>query len=219
MNKKLSDFDFMEIFPENLKRYKNLRKLAIMASDALKREITDNIPQLAIYKNLELQSNEVLSELADQMSIDNWSEGLERTVKINLIKKAYWTHSKKGTKGAVIDSLATLGYPIELKEWFEETDPTERIPFTYALTIKGQQLEEGWLAKINEIIGKYKNCRSIMREARVVDNPVEGNLRVHCLITTKEYREVPINNNFNVNSKLNVAVFMATKEKGVINAS
>lgn len=217
MNKKITDFDFMEIFPENLKRYKNLNKLAQLAVQEIRLIPTPAIQLLALYENMEQEPDEILSELAYGLNVDNWSESLDRDVKIRLIKKAYWTHSKKGTKSAVIMNLESLGYPIELEEWFEETNVEDQVPFTYALTINGQQLEEGWLAQINEIINKYKNCRSIMRVAKLKEKPSDGYLRVHCLITTKEYQEIPIDSNFESTGNLRVACFIATKEIGVIN--
>ncbi len=65
MNNLLSS-DYQKIFPENLKKYKNLKVLAIEFEKNYKKYVISEIEKLAIYKNLELQSNEVLSELAWQ---------------------------------------------------------------------------------------------------------------------------------------------------------
>ena len=119
MSKNLSTADYQKIFPENLKKYKNLRAIAVEFEKAFKGNIVTEIDKLAIYKNLESQSDKVLSELAWQYSIDNWQEILPREVKINLIKNAYWGHAKKGTKIVITESLKKLNYPLKIQEWYE----------------------------------------------------------------------------------------------------
>lgn len=94
----LKNTDYQLFFPENLQKYKNLKSLSLELEKQLKKEVVSEVSKLAIFKNLELQSNEVLSELAYQYMIDNWQESLDRNIKIKLIKNAYWSHSKKGTK-------------------------------------------------------------------------------------------------------------------------
>ena len=125
----LLNTDYQKIFPENLKKYKNLRTLAIEFEKNIK-EVISEVPKLAIYKNLEQQSDEVLSELAYQYTIDNWKESLSKEVKINLIKNAYWAHAKKGTKVAVTENLKKLNYPLEVQEWYEYNGK----PFTFKIT-------------------------------------------------------------------------------------
>lgn len=84
----LCDTDYQFFFPENLKKYKNLKSLSLELEKQLKKEIISQLPKLAIFKNLELQTDEVLSELAYQYMVDNWQENLDREVKIKLIKNA-----------------------------------------------------------------------------------------------------------------------------------
>ena len=84
MNNLLSS-DYQKIFPENLKKYKNLKVLAIEFEKNYKKYVISEIEKLAIYENLELQSNEVLSELAWQFQVENYSEFLTKEQKITLI--------------------------------------------------------------------------------------------------------------------------------------
>lgn len=156
----LLDANYQQIFPENLKKYKNLKILAIEFEKSMKQGVISKLPKLALYKNLEQQSDEVLSELAYQYSIDNWEETLSREVKINLIKNAYWAHAKKGTKVAIMENLKKLNTPVEIKEWFEYNGA----PFTFKISSFYPKTEVNWIDDLIEIIEKYKNSRSICTE-------------------------------------------------------
>lgn len=156
----LLDANYQQIFPENLKKYKNLKILAIEFEKSMKQGVISKLPKLALYKNLEQQSDEVLSELAYQYSIDNWEETLSREVKINLIKNAYWAHAKKGTKVAIMENLKKLNTPVEIKEWFEYNGA----PFTFKISSFYPKTEINWIDTLIEIIEKYKNSRSICTE-------------------------------------------------------
>mgnify|MGYP005883864475 FL=1 len=156
----LLDANYQQIFPENLKKYKNLKILAIEFEKSMKQGVISKLPKLALYKNLEQQSDEVLSELAYQYSIDNWEETLSREVKINLIKNAYWAHAKKGTKVAIMENLKKLNTSVEIKEWFEYNGA----PFTFKISSFYPKTEINWIDTLIEIIEKYKNSRSICTE-------------------------------------------------------
>ena len=165
-NYNIYNTDYQLLFPNNLKKYKNLKALALQIEKELKINYLSEIEKLAIFKNLSSQSNKVLSQLAWQFSIDNWQESLSKEIKINLIKNAYWTHSKKGTKKAVEDCLKMLGYPITLQEWFEYNGN----PYTYKVIISGEAFQETWITELIELIEKYKNCRSILETATIEFN-------------------------------------------------
>lgn len=150
--------DYQKIFPENLKKYKNLKMIAVEFEKNFKKDIVSEIEKLAIYKNLDKQSNETLSELAYQYSIDNWQEALPHQVKLNLIKNAYWAHAKKGTKIAIVENLKKLNYPVTVQEWFEYNGK----PFTFKLIANHLNSDCNWIDNLIEIVDKYKNCRSIV---------------------------------------------------------
>lgn len=166
---KLINTEYQIFFPENLKRYENLKILSLQIENIFKSRIIAEIDKLAIFKNLDVQSNEILSELAWQFAIDNWREDLEKEVKIKLIKEAYWAHSKKGTKKIIEENLKKLNYPIQLSEWFEFNGQ----PFTFKVTTTKINSSVHWVDDLLEIINKYKNCRSIL-ESICVDREREN---------------------------------------------
>lgn len=187
----LLNANYQQIFPENLKKYKNLKTLAVQFEKSLKKEVILEIPKLALYKNLEIQSDEILSELAYQYSVDNWQESLPRKVKINLIKNAYWAHAKKGTKIVIMENLKRLNYPLEIQEWFEYGGK----PFTFKISTTHLDSNPIWIDNLIDLIDKYKNCRSVVDAIETEQHRRGKDLRVgHYRIT--EVERVAIRNKF-----------------------
>lgn len=180
----LFNADYQKIFPENLKKYKNLRTLAIEFENSFKDNIVPNIDKLAIYKNLELQSDKVLSELAWQYTIDNWRENFPKEVKINLIKNAYWAHSKKGTKIAITENLKKLNYPIQIQEWYEYRGK----PFTFKIFMNHLNSSSSWIDNLLYIVDKYKNCRSVI-DTIELENIRTSNYKIGSFISTEIEKE------------------------------
>lgn len=183
-NYNLKNTDYQLIFPNNLKKYKNLKALSQCIETQLKNNFISKIENIAFFKNLEVQSDEVLSALAYQFSIDNWQESLSHQVKINLIKNAYWAHAKKGTKIAIVENLKKLNYPVTVQEWFEYGGK----PFTFKLTLNHINPDPNWIDKLIEIIEKYKNCRSIL-ETTDIDITRKNGIFKFSTFNTKEIQK------------------------------
>ena len=155
---KLMEVNYQDIFPENLKKYKNLRTLSKKFEDIFKKYIISNIDNLAFIYNLDLLDDRTLDEVAYYFNIDDYNSGLDREIKIKLIKSAYWIHSKKGTKEAVISQLKNLNYEIKIEEWFEYGGR----PFTFRLITGNESKDKNWLKNVLSLIEEYKNVRSIL---------------------------------------------------------
>ena len=155
---KLERASYTAIFPENLKKYKNLTAFSKSIEKIFKTYIVDKIETLALFYNLEVQEDNVLDEIAWFFNIDKYRVDLDREIKIKLIKSAYWVHSKKGTKTAVISQLKNLNYEIKIEEWFEYGGR----PFTFRLTTVNESKEKDWLKNVLSLIEEYKNIRSIL---------------------------------------------------------
>ncbi len=182
---KLRNTEYQFFFPENLKKYKNLKVLSLQIESVFKSQIIPEIDKLAIFKNLDRQSDQVLSQLAWQFSIDNWKENLEREVKIKLIKEAYWAYSKKGTKKIIEENLKKLNYTIQLSEWFEFGGK----PFTFKITTTEANTSVYWLENLLEIINKYKNCRSILESVYLDREREKVKYRIGNFVTSEIERE------------------------------
>lgn len=195
----LFNADYRKIFPENLKKYKNLKALAVEFEKNFKNEVVVEIGKLAIYKNLEEQSDEILSELAWQYTIDNWQENLSHEVKINLIKNAYWAHAKKGTKIAIIENLKKLNYPVTVYEWFEY----EGKPYTFKLVSNHINSDPDWIDRLIEIIEKYKNCRSIVDTVDLELDRKVKNIKMGSFVTHEIEKEF-VGTHYDVDKRVNI---------------
>ena len=82
---KLMEVNYQDIFPENLKKYKNLRTLSKKFEDIFKKYIISNIENLAFIYNLDLLDDRTLDEVAYYFNIDDYNSGLDREIKIKLI--------------------------------------------------------------------------------------------------------------------------------------
>ena len=155
---KLEQASYILIFPENLKKYKNLTAFSKNIEKTFKTYIVSKIQNLALFYNLETQEDKVLDEIAWFFNIDKYRTDLDREIKIKLIKSAYWVHSKKGTKTAVISQLKNLNYEIKIEEWFEYGGR----PFTFRLITGNESKDKNWLKNVLSLIEEYKNVRSIL---------------------------------------------------------
>lgn len=155
---KLEHASYTAIFPENLKKYKNLTAFSKNIENTFKTYIINKIQYLAFFYNLEIQEDKVLDEIAWFFNIDKYRIDLDREIKIKLIKSAYWVHSKKGTKAAVISQLKNLNYEIKIEEWFEYGGR----PFTFRLITGNESKNKNWLKNVLSLIEEYKNVRSIL---------------------------------------------------------
>ena len=155
---KLEHASYTAIFPENLKKYKNLTAFSKNIENTFKTYIINKIQYLAFFYNLEIQEDKVLDEIAWFFNIDKYRTDLDREIKIKLIKSAYWVHSKKGTKAAVISQLKNLNYEIKIEEWFEYGGR----PFTFRLITGNESKDKNWLKNVLSLIEEYKNVRSIL---------------------------------------------------------
>ena len=155
---KLEHASYTAIFPENLKKYKNLTAFSKNIEKTFKTYIVSKIQNLALFYNLEIQEDKVLDEIAWFFNIDKYRTDLDREIKIKLIKSAYWVHSKKGTKTAVISQLKNLNYEIKIEEWFEYGGR----PFTFRLITGNESKDKNWLKNVLSLIEEYKNVRSIL---------------------------------------------------------
>ncbi|MGE4169147.1 MAG: phage tail protein I [Candidatus Margulisiibacteriota bacterium] len=141
--------------------------------------------------------------LAWSFSIDNWSPDWSASQKRETIKTAMIVHQRKGTIGAVRSALESLGYLLQVIEWFQEED-TPADPYTFRVLIDGQYepITPQLFDDIVRIIRDTKNERSylsaitiqrkIFGSFRTPTTPISGvSSRVYPLQITD--REIPQN--------------------------
>ena len=73
----LQNSDYSEIFPENLKKYKNLRAFSNVIEKILKEYVLFDSEKISIFYTLEFQKDKVLDEIAWWLNVDNYSTALD----------------------------------------------------------------------------------------------------------------------------------------------
>ncbi|MDW6004724.1 phage tail protein I [Vibrio mangrovi] len=110
---------------------------------------------------------DLLPYLAWELSVDDWDDDWDDSIKRDLCEKALTVHMYKGTRGGVEAALAALGVTTELNEWFETSPPLK--PGRFAVTAwvnknlapgKSEFLSDTMYQRIRSAIDNTKNVRS-----------------------------------------------------------
>lgn len=104
-----------------------------------------------------------LVHLAEQFSVtgyEGWNFVSTDFEKRKLIKEAIQNHKYKGTKYGLIQAFRSIGFEIQVKEWFEY----EAEPYHFKLTIisASQDINLVNQEKMSLLIEEYKNVRSVL---------------------------------------------------------
>ncbi|WP_250668366.1 phage tail protein I, partial [Escherichia coli] len=89
-------------------------------------------------KNPDLCPAELLPWLAWEMAVDTWSEHWTEAEKRAAIKRAAYIHRHRGTKAALMASLADSPFRSQIVQWYELNPPGE--PYTFRLNVEQKDL-------------------------------------------------------------------------------
>ena len=105
----------------------------------------------------------LLPWLAWAFSVETWNSEWSEATRRKVIASSIAVHRRKGTVGAVKRALASLGYDIDLREWFE----AEGDPHTFALRVSVDGNNSGRVeigpelfAEIRAVVDAAKPVRS-----------------------------------------------------------
>ena len=108
---------------------------------------------------------ELLPWLAIQRSVDRWDPDWSEAIKRKVIKDSFEIHKRKGTVGALKRVAESLGYVIDVEEWWQ-TLP-EREPGTYALKVEVR--DGGFTEKVcQELIRLIEDTKPISRHMNLL---------------------------------------------------
>lgn len=111
---------------------------------------------------------ELLPWLAWAYSVDQWESSWTETQKRAVVRNALFVHRYKGTLGAMERALASLGYGMTIREWFDESPRGEPFTFRVDINITGIGIDEPLYAQLERLINDAKNVRSHLRSLRLV---------------------------------------------------
>ncbi|END5526326.1 phage tail protein I [Vibrio vulnificus] len=110
---------------------------------------------------------DLLPYLAWELSVDDWNDDWDESIKRGVCFNALTVHAYKGTRGGVEYALDALGVTAELVEWFEATPPLKKGRFEVTAWANknlspGQEafLSEDLYNRIASAIDNAKNTRS-----------------------------------------------------------
>jgi phage tail P2-like protein len=138
---------------------------------------TIDITPLLIYL-IDNVNQSALVHLADQFHIlgnEGWNMVSTDFEKRKLIKDAIKNHRYKGTKYSIVKALESIGFIVELKEWFEY----EGTPYHFKLKLSSASYtsQDNLSSKICQYVDEYKNVRSVLENLEL-DLPAISNIPV-----------------------------------------
>lgn len=148
--------EIYNLLPENLKKYKNLSNATKIFSEHIENSMFKEIKQLHLYTEMNNLNENILDELAWQWYVEFYSSELPKSSKVEMIKKSYLHHIKKGTVGALESALKAVVNRLEVKEWYEYGGD----PYTFQLIVDGKMLSEKEIGTVYKLVSIYKNVRS-----------------------------------------------------------
>lgn len=149
----LDKLDIKNLLPQSLRQSKDIDILCELFNEEIASFYRQR-EKLFLF-NLEDQNDNVLNEMIMQEHVDYFEPFLTREQKIDMIKTAFRSHLKKGTRYAVESNLDIIFNKYKLEEWFE----LNAEPFTFKLSGEEMPSLEN-MEKIFKAINEYKNVRS-----------------------------------------------------------
>lgn len=130
---------------------------------------------------------ELLPWLAFAMSVDEWDPTWPEDAKREVIRRSFAVHQRKGTRGAVLSSLAAVFGVAQVSEWFEFGGR----PHTFRVRISGSVKASRSIARASEIVRQNKPVRSHL-EALEVLSPADVSLTLGLAVQTRVTQAVPV---------------------------
>ncbi|SIQ10907.1 phage tail protein I [Marinobacterium stanieri] len=124
--------------------------------------------------------------LAWAYSVDTWSDAWSTEQKRQVLAASYSVHRSKGTRYALQQALNSLGYSVEVIEWFEDAPKAE--PYTFRLVATINQTPMASLSLYRSLIdvaNATKNVRSHLTSVALEGNS-QAYLYVGALFTVGE---------------------------------
>lgn len=105
--------------------------------------------------------------LAWALSVDVWNTDWPEATKRAVIAASYGVHARKGTRRAVNEALAALGFTVGITEWWEAEPEAARFTFTVDAA-SAEAITPERQADALAVILAAKNVRSHLADLRVI---------------------------------------------------
>lgn len=152
---KLSDLKLLSMLPLHMQSDKNAQGFVYAIENQLQTIILQ-IAQAQIYARIDSLTEEILDELAWQLSADWYDRSAALAVKREAIKNALIIHQTRGTPYAVEQLCQIFFGSAEVTEWFDYGGD----PYKFKVTSHNRSLSEGQADAFLRALDLVKNVRS-----------------------------------------------------------
>jgi phage tail P2-like protein len=101
-----------------------------------------------------------LPALAWSFSLDQWDTNWSDAQKRSAIANSVYVHRHKGTIGAVKIALGSLGFQVQVQEWFNQLPAGAPFTFNLLLTATQTGFSQSDLVRMTDVVMATKNLRS-----------------------------------------------------------
>lgn len=124
---------------------------------------------------------DLLPWLAWALSVDDWDESWDEITQRNVIAASIEIHRKKGTVGAVLKALTSLGHEGKLIEWWQKDPLGTPHTFEAEVEIGNRGIDPEALAAIRRQIDAAKPVRSHYELRLIGRSNLSAHAAVSCL--------------------------------------
>lgn len=167
---KLYDVLLTDIMPVSLLS-DDMEAYALTIRDVI-RLIIEKADKIAVYKNFEKQSDEVINLLAAEYRSHYYDENLSLEQRRELVKNTWQWYIKAGTDGAVNDMLKILFGRGQIIPWYEYGGEPYHVKITANI-----DYSEDIMEKFNEILKRVKKASTVLDEIST-KNVIESELHI-----------------------------------------
>ncbi|WP_252180222.1 phage tail protein I [Endozoicomonas sp. 4G] len=114
--------DFCSLLPPNATEFERTLEQATSRVGTVPVEIRN-------YWNADLIPRNLMPWLGWEWSVDSWDPDWDIKTKRNVLRDAFRYHQYKGTRQSVVDAINDLGSNIDIKEWWQYSNP--KTPHTF----------------------------------------------------------------------------------------
>lgn len=132
--KTIDDIKLIDIMPDSIAHDKNVSASATAIDEQL-RAVAKNVDIGALIVNIDKLPSAALDHLAAQYDVSVWRDSWAVQLKRSVLKSALATKRKRGTRGAVLKAVESLGSSASIVEWWEKTPKGDPHTFTIFATL------------------------------------------------------------------------------------
>jgi phage tail P2-like protein len=134
----LEDLNLIELLPSSLQSDNQVKAAAQGISEQL-RQVTIACMEPALFSRIDQLTSGQLDHLSWQFDAKVWRDTWPVSLKRSVIRTVILEKSKKGTRRALEQAIASLGSSVVIREWFEMDPPG--IPHTFEIVVSVGEIE------------------------------------------------------------------------------